>query len=292
MLTATNAELALVLFAVAAHPDKPFRKGLLQRLDTAIDALPTPGRERGELRAFFTRMDRRRKGGIVLGPLLRELAIRLTLLTFTREQDNRLLIAEGEGRGEKAGYLLDDALQAIDLRRSSKTRHRLKRQAVDSRFLAGDFLTRLGHIRRNTCSVQVTCRVTDRIAIEIRGAIPWEANRHRHAPPGWTWQAEPHLLRLWPSTPEAVLRLTAGMAAGKTLAFQGPRGGAVLVRLQDFEGDEVALKARVTPSQAEPWLARIPTPPLTLTPEDRLMLARWAYPLAEWLTPELTENLL
>jgi hypothetical protein len=296
MPTLTTSEFPLVLFGATAHPDKQYRKSLLQRLDEAIDALPahypTPLRERHELRAFFVKMDRRRKGGILLSPPLRELAIRLALLTFTREQDNRLLIAEGESCREKAGYIIDDTLQAIDLRRSSKTRHRMKRQAVESRFLVGEFLTRLGHIRRGACPVQAACRVTDRIRIEIRGAIPWDTKAAQRTPPGWSWTAEPHHLCMWPESPEAVLRLTAGMAAGKTLCFQGPRGGAILVRLQDFEGDAVALKAQVTPAQAEPWLSRIPPPPLTLTAEDRLALARWAYPLTEWLTPELTENLL
>jgi hypothetical protein len=261
------------------------------------------------LRTFFYKLDRRHKGGIVLDPMLRELAIRLTLLVFSKPTDNRtcrLLIGDGASGNEKGGYIIDPDLSVIDLRRSSLTRHRIKRQSVESRFLAGSFLARLGQIRRGACPVQAVCRVTDRLVLEFRGAIPWDTKspqrkvgnlpaRQTQPYPGWAFEQDTHFLRLWPDSPEGVLRLTAGMATGKTLCVPGPtghRGGALLVQLRDFDGDEVALRAKVVRANAESWLTRIPAPPVLLTTEDRLAISRWAYPLPDWLTPELTENLL
>jgi hypothetical protein len=292
----TTAELSLVLFAVAGHPDEAFRLGLLRRLDAAIDAIeagyPAPPRTRRELRTFFYKLDRRNKGGVVLRGPGRELAVRLALLAFSKPADDRscrLHVADGAG-----GYVVEPDLRVFDLRRSSLTRHRLQRRQAECRFDPAGFRRRLGEVCREEAAVQATLRVEDRLVLEFRGAIPWDTKAsYLGLPtyPGWGHEQEPHRLRLWPSTPEGVLRLTAGMALGKTIAVRAPhrQRGALLVTLRDFDDDEAALPVRVTPSHGEPWLARMPAPPLALTAEDRLAIGRWAYPLADWLNTIETE---
>jgi hypothetical protein len=302
----TPAELALVLLAGVGHPNEEFRRSLLRRLDEAVDAMepcyPAPTRSRRELRTFFHKQDRRRKGGVRLNPIMREVAVRLTLLAFTAPENDRqcrLLVGESSSATDH-GFLVDPNLDVIDLRRSALTRHRLKRRQVDCLFYADTFRRRLNEIRRGEAPVKAVCRVTDRIVLELTGPMPWSLAPRGNLPlfrspyPGWSHERDGSCLRLWPDSPEGLIRLTAGMAAGHTLCFQGPypgRSGAVLVRLREFEGEAIEFPVKVTPSNNEAWLSRIPGPPMTLTDDDRLALARWAHPLANWITPGLTERL-
>jgi len=291
----TSAELPLVLFAVAGHPDPVYRAALQRRLDAAIAATepnyPTPIRTRRELRTFFYKLDRKRKGGVLLGAMPREVAVRLAQLAFSKTPDNRpcRLLVGGDAGDGKGGYVVGPDLDAIDLRRSSLTRHRLRRRQAECRFEPAGFRRRLAEVGRAEVAVQATLRVEGRLVLELRGAIPWNTTTtySGHAIyPGWEHEQEPHRLRLWPSTPEGVLRLTAGMALGKAIAVRAPhrQRGALLVSLRDFDGDEAALPVRVTPAHGEAWLVRLPPPPLALTAEDRQTIGRWAYPLADWLT--------
>jgi hypothetical protein len=315
MANLTASELPLVLLAIAGHPDDTLRASLLHRLDEAIDAqpsYPTPPRSRRQLRALFDKQDRRRCGGLVLGPRLGELAVRLMLLAFSKpvvQRGWRLLIGDNDSSDRKPGYLIDFDLTVIDLRGSALTRHRLVRKLEHAHFMTGSFRRRLSEIRRGESPVKAVCRVTNRIELEFSGPIPWsEAEertgtrgcvgnmpaRARSPYPGWEYERDGQQLRLWPDSPEGLIQLTAGMAAGKALIFQGPhrgRSGAILVQLREFDGDSIELPVKVTPSHEETWLSRIPAPLMTLTDDDRLALARWAYPLPNWTTTDLTERL-
>src|SRR5262249_52634091 len=151
------------------------------------------------------------------GPLRREVAVRLLLLAFTAPVDNRLcrlLVAESSSASYH-GYLVDANLHVIDLRRSALTRHRLNRRQVDCRFFVDAFRRRLSEICRGEAPVKAVCRVTDRIVLEFTGPVPWSEaltsvrGTSRRPYPGWEHERSDNGLRMWPDSPEGLIRLTA-----------------------------------------------------------------------------------
>src|SRR5262249_3911878 len=216
----TRGELALVLLAAVAHPTREFREDLARRLRAAIDAMK-PAHEPRTLRAFFVRQDRRRRCGMRLPPLMRELAVLVTRIAFsasTSQPRQRMLIAPGDG-DLKEGVLVTRDLEVISLARSALTRHRIQRRQEDCRFLPDLARKRLDRLPGVSSGVRACCRVTDRLLIELTDETPWpgvimtmRSEGGKDATPesmGFTQQRDEKNLLLWPETPEATLRFTA-----------------------------------------------------------------------------------
>jgi hypothetical protein len=112
---------------------------------------------------------------------------------------------------------------------------------------------------------------------------------------GQEWKG--NTLRLWPETPEATLRFTAWLAEGQRLRLEhGYKSNrdrrCLVVRLRDFDGDEAELPVVTGNKHAEPWLVKFPTLAMHLSNDDRLGIARWAYPLNDWMNSDLVEKLI
>jgi hypothetical protein len=152
--------------------------------------------------------------------------------------------------------------------------------------------------------VRATVSAGAGFCVRVRGELPWPHLTHLAAGSllggrplniaGLEITGEPGDLRVRTTTPESILRLTACLARREPLVLrqQGATPGRVVVSLRDFEGDEAVLPALVSYTSAETWLQGATVPPLELEDDERLALARWAYPPESWLTPELLEKLL
>ena len=59
---------------------------------------------------------------------------------------------------------------------------------------------------------------------------------------------------------------------------------------RDFDDHQAELKT-LTAYAGEWWLGDVPTPALPLSADDREAVARWLYPVDDWLTREFLERL-
>jgi hypothetical protein len=305
----SRGELPLVLLAAVAHPTDEFREDLARRLRAAIAALK-PAHDTQKLRAFFVRQDRRRRCGLRLSPLLRQLSGLVAQIAFaanTHQPRQRMLIAPGAG-DLKEGVLVTRELEVISLRRSALTRHRIQRRQEDCRFLPDLARKRLDRRPGLACGVSARCRVENRLVIELTDEAPWPGNvlslRAGNVPErtpeamGFVQERIGTALRMWPESPEATLRFTAWLAEGRTLTLEHGYAGPsrdrrrIVVRLRDFDGDEAQLSViAANNNKTEPWLVGVPEVSLSLTADDHAALSKWAYPLAKWLTDSLVEKL-
>jgi hypothetical protein len=301
------SELPLLLLAAAAHPDDEVRTRLAWRLDLAIEEQAPHHSERA-CRAFFRRQDRHRRAGVRLAAPLREIAVRVTRLAFsgTSAGMRRKLLIGHDARTVAAGYVVDANLKAIYLGGCSLTRHRQTRQQPDCRFLAGQARARLEQIHRGEPLVRAVCRVEDRPVLDLEGELPFSPEtivlwRSRLGsagllgPLGFKQLWHGKSLRLFPDTPEAILRFSASLMRGELLHVvpgrHGQGHGRVIVRLHDFDGDHKVLPSLASTNRVETWLHGVTEPALRLSDEDRLAIARWAWPIDAWMTTELMEKL-
>jgi hypothetical protein len=305
----TPAELPLVLLAAVAHPDVEYRRDLALRLRSAIEQR-CPEYPPGTLRCFFLR----HRADLRLGPrLLRELAVLAGGVVFSSlatEQIAGILVSPGNG-SPQAGYLVKRDLEVLPLAGCSLTRHRLRRQGAFTslpHFLPELIRTRLSQFRRRESEMSAVCRVAGRLELELTSEKSWSSgvelvgisSRLPSARLEWMgfcqrWQGK--ILLLWPEMPEATLRFTAWLAEGKRLVLQhrDPKTGdgrKIVVRLRDFEGDCAEMKVLAGQPQAEAWLVRFPTLNMCFGSADHLAIARWAYPLNNWMNDDLVEKMI
>jgi hypothetical protein len=179
-------------------------------------------------------------------------------------------------------------------------------------------LQQFGTYRR----IDAECRAEDGFCLTLRGDLPWAAadllteaglnprslgpkvrladgstlGAHRGlAALGLALEAQPGELRLRTTIPESVLRFSACLARGERLVLRDAIGrapGRVVVLLRDFDGASARLPAAVSYAGAETWLRGLPPFSLPVDDDERLAIARWAYPPEVWLTNETLEKLL
>jgi hypothetical protein len=308
-----RAELPLVLMAAVAHPEEPFRVDLNRRLRATIK-LRRPMYAMEDLRAFFRRQDGRGRGAFGLCPPMRELAVLVARIAFSTlprvPRCAALQISPGDGAGQ-AGYVMTRDLVVASPERCALTWRHLQDLGAGAgplvRFLPEIAADRLGAFARQEPRVHASCRVADRLLLEVLDEdVPASSivllragARTRPAAPeqlGFRQQCLGNTVRLWPDTPEATLRFTAWLNEGRQLVLEHrdegiSNGRTVAIWLRDFDGQQIDLLAKASVNQAEPWLIGCPTLGMDLTPDDHLALARWAYPLNEWMSEDLLENL-
>jgi hypothetical protein len=244
---------------------------------------------------------------------MHELAVLAARVAFSNDFPGTppaLMISPGDGSAE-TGYVLKRNLEVVSLERGTPTRRRRRRRMAEyaqaARFMPELAQTRLERFRRGETSVRAACRVTDSLQIELTDDTPWARGidlmwagpRMQPILPqqfGFDQKWIGHTLSLRPSTPEATLRFTAWLANGQSLVLQhGYKSNRdarkLVVRLRDFDGDRAEMRVIAGTAHAEPWLVQFPTLSMRFGVDDRLAIARWAYPLNTWMTDDFVEKL-
>jgi hypothetical protein len=177
-----------------------------------------------------------------------------------------------------------------------------------SQLVAGMVFPRLLQFQQPGKLLRVVCRIEDGYRLLLKGELPW-SNEYHSSLQTWSTIGDGKMLSslelavskveagtcVHTTTAESVIRFSACMARGEHLVLRDSRtseAGRVVIPLRDFDGDEGELRAVVSYSDAETWLRGFPSLSLDLGQEDRLAIARWAYPPEAWLTKEFLEKLL
>jgi hypothetical protein len=188
-------------------------------------------------------------------------------------------------------------------------------------FVAGGVRPRLAEFDTGPRLVQAECRTEGGFCLTVCGDLPWPrcdlagdrdpqltprgrravhltdgsslGGHHGFRSLGLAVEPGPGEVCLRTTTPESVLRFSACLSRGDRLVLQdaGVAPGRVVVLLRDFDGDAARFPVAVSYAGAETWLRGLPALPLSLDDDERLAIARWAYPPEAWLTNEFLEQL-
>jgi hypothetical protein len=192
-----------------------------------------------------------------------------------------------------------------------KARRRFQKGLHHSAVLvSGGISQRLGQLWMGRRAIQAECQVEGGFRLQLRGDLPWplEPRTCQRLDAGSTLgthqgltalglaaKTEPEELSLHTTSPEAVIRFSACLARGERLVLRDSRDGSagrIVILLHDFDGERTRFPAVVGYSGAETWLRSLPEIALPVTDDERLAIARWAYPPDVWLTNELLEKLV
>ncbi|HYT88894.1 MAG TPA: hypothetical protein VEL76_09310 [Gemmataceae bacterium] len=293
----------LVLLASVAFPEAAIRHRLVSELDACIDE-HRPLHSEAWVRAFLCDWLGEAGPAFYLEPAAREVAVRLLRLAFTRTTPKLarrwlyMRCCEGDDEGVLA---VSHRLKPLFLPRTGKPR-RSRRDDIE--FVAGAVSSRLRQFQEPEKLLRAVCR-TDRdgFTVQVRGKLPWTAaaDLHRASTLGKArLDADSfHLaqnfdtLSVQPRTPEAMIRFSAALAREERLVLLADEhGGRIIVPLREFDEEEVRLPAVVSYVGAETWLRGGPQLRMTVSEDDRLAIALWAYLPESWADNDLLERLL
>lgn len=292
-------EVPYVLLTVGSHPDQIFRQTLLTRLDRTIQNLrPIHTAER--VRSVLTQKRVRELAGLADQPMALEAAVRVVQLSFARGGGT-------QHDGEVVGCILSDHSGgvALDERLHWVTRQSLKRSLRQGKrvitFAVSRYCRRLRERHPLRGGVQATVSIDAAgYRLTLAGKLPWRDETQAPADElklqsddghgsdlglKVTWQQptapqqgqQAPRLHLQTTTPEAIIRLSALMAAQSLVCVGWPRypgRGEVYLRLQDFEGESAAIPCLAAMPLGERWISGIEPLEVLLLEDDRVRMIR------------------
>jgi hypothetical protein len=240
---------------------------------------------------------------------LREVAVRLLRLFFTEASPtsccNEIRILCEREPLKDDGLLVDSELNTRPFRQSG-SRRRKPPAYGHGEFCAGMASLWLDRVRNPDVRLRATCRVSDDVYLEVTGELPWKPREDilacsqlgehgRLDQLGFVAEHDYSLLRLKPTTPEAMIRFSASLARSERLVLRSrdsSTSGRVIVRLRDFEGKDASMPAIRTYANAEVWLRGVPSPSVILDLPTREAIVKWICLPESWPDWALVEGLV
>jgi hypothetical protein len=302
----------LVLLATLAHPDAGVRLRLLTRLDVLIEKR-LPHYPRANVRAFLARQRGSSREPFYLDDLPLELATRIVRIIYATQTPKHhkrwIRIVSPEGFEDKGGMLLRHPPLHCHSASVPPAGYRGGKARMGTHLLTGNALERIARFNDHKQKARAFCSIGAHLTLHVQGDLPWHdpalilaratlSGGRPFASLGFVGERSEGGVRFTASTAEAIIQFTACLARGERLVmpvWQGNRFNErtrIFVALRDFDGESAELPALVSHSAAESWLTWLPPLELEVPLEERLAIARWAYPPESWLTPELLEKLL
>ena len=321
-----NDSLPVTLLAASDHPDAEFRSHLMQQVDAWVSSL-APRHSTPDLLALLGAC----KGTVLEPFHINDgeagIAALLGQIAFSKEFDQtRLRVVSTQTLGDKGGCVLTNNLQHFYVERFALGKRRrvaqkFWRYVPRNRPNIGEMQT--GNDSNQSASMSQNLSANAELTEEgyqINVSVPsfsilkW--------PDSWrlaTMLAQysnfgnpteslsdveisiavtANGIHISPASPEATMRLTAQMLSNRLLILSPGPGheGAVMVHIRlavPEEGRRLSLNTLVSigPGYFADWISVDIDEGPSLSTEDRLKIAEWTMPPAEWVDNELLETI-